>query len=78
MATLGAMVGNDGERKRPAGGDPGSTCRVQVGIIEVQHFHKRRHNHYRHHNFALKIDGGDGIPLKKHRLLGIALREAIL
>ena len=58
MATLGAMVGSDGERKRPAGGDPGSPCRVQVGLIEVQHFH-----HF-HHNFALKIDGRDGIPEK--------------
>ena len=58
------MVGGDGERKRPAGGDPGSPCRVQVSLIEVQHFHKCRHNHYRHHNFALKIDGREGIPEK--------------
>ena len=60
MATLGAMVGGDGERKRPTGGDPGSPCRVQVGLIEVQHLHERRH----HHHFALKIDGREEIPEK--------------
>ena len=73
MATLGAMVGGDGERKRPAGGDPGSPCRVQVGLVEVQHLHKRRHHHHFHHNFAFKIDGREGIPEKTHLLLGIAL-----
>ena len=59
MATLGAMVGGDGERKRPAGGDPGSPCRVQVGLIEVQHFHKRII-----FIIALKIDCREGIPEK--------------
>ena len=73
MAILGAMGGNDRERKRPAGGDPSSPCRVQVGIIEEQHFHKRRYHHHFYHNFALKIDGREGIPEKTYLLLGIAL-----
>ena len=58
------MVGSDGERKRPTRRDSGSPCRVQVGLIEVQHLHERRHYHHFHHNFALKIDGGEGIPEK--------------